>query len=544
MKPTSPLLRVKQLSTRFRQGNTSTDAVKQVSFVVNPGETVALVGESGSGKSVTAHSILGLLPYPMANHPSGEIFFHDQQLLHLDAKKLKKIRGNKISMIFQEPLTALNPLHKVGQQIAEVISLHQGLRGQALQQRVIDLLTQVEIPLPADKANAYPHELSGGQRQRVMIAMAIANEPELLIADEPTTALDVTVQSQILDLLSTIQQRMGMAILLITHDLSVVRQIADRVLVMQQGELVEQQDTEQLFSLPQHPYTKMLLAAEPAGDAVTSMRTKESKPLLITKNLSVKFPIGKHWFYQKPKTFSAVREASLELYPGETLGVVGESGSGKSTLAMALLRLTASEGLIEFQQQPIHTYSQQQMQAVRKQIQVVFQDPFGSLSPRMSVADIISEGLRVHYQLTDEECDQRVVEVLNEVDLDPAIRHRYPHEFSGGQRQRIAIARAVILKPKLIILDEPTSALDRSVQIQVLELLKDLQRRRQLSYIFISHDLPVVRSISHRMLVMKGGDIVESGESQSIFENPQHPYTQQLLAAALPSAIHVKQQPS
>ena len=532
---TNALLEIKNLSTQFQQGDSVTDAVTDVSFSLNHGETVALVGESGSGKSVTAHSILGLLPYPMASHPTGDIFFNGKQLLNIGAKKLKSIRGHKISMIFQEPLTALNPLHKVGQQIAEITSLHQGLRGNALQQRVIDLLKQVEIPDPQAKANAYPHELSGGQRQRVMIAMAIANEPELLIADEPTTALDVTVQAQVLELLATIQKRMGMSILLITHDLSVVRQIASRVMVMQHGKLVEQAPTEQLFKSPQHPYTKMLLSAEPSGEAVPLTLAEQPSPLIEAEQLSVKFEVGKRWFYQQPNYFTAVKNAALTINPGETLGIVGESGSGKSTLALALLRLTPSEGRIVFNNTAIDSFDQAQMRSLRKDMQIVFQDPFGSLSPRMSIADIICEGLKVHQKLSEEERDQRVINVLKKVDLDPAIRHRYPHELSGGQRQRIAIARAVILEPKLIILDEPTSALDRSVQIQVLDLLKKLQQEHSLSYIFISHDLPVVRSISHRMLVMKSGEVVESGDSKAIFENPQHPYTQKLLAAALPS---------
>jgi len=528
---TAPLLDIQHLSTRFIQGDTTVDAVTDVSFTINKGETIALVGESGSGKSVTAHSILKLLPYPNASHPSGKILFEETDLLSANTKALRRVRGNRIAMIFQEPLTALNPLHSIGQQIGEVVSLHHGLSGRALHARVIELLDQVNMPTPELKSKAYPHELSGGQRQRVMIAMAIANEPDLLIADEPTTALDVTVQAQILKLLKEIQQRMGMAILLITHDLSLVHHVAERVLVMQQGQIVESSSTEDLFNNPQHEYTQRLLAAEPHGQPIAVTRSNE--PLLSASELTVKFPTGSKWFFQQQDYFTAVKNASMTIHAGETLGVVGESGSGKSTLAMALLRLIDSNGAITFNQHAISDFNQKQMRHLRKDMQVVFQDPFGSLSPRMSVADIISEGLKVHHQLTDVERDQRVINILKEVDLDPAIRFRYPHEFSGGQRQRIAIARAVVLEPKLIILDEPTSALDRSVQIQVLDLLKRLQQKHQLSYLFISHDLKVVRSISHQTMVMKDGQVVESGSTESIFNQPEHPYTQHLLEAAL-----------
>lgn len=526
------LLSIKNLSTQFVQGDKIVNAVNNVNFDIYPGETVALVGESGSGKSVTAHSILKLLPYPSARHPSGEVWFEQQQLLALKPNKLRAIRGHSIGMIFQEPLTALNPLHTVGQQIGEIISLHRGLQGRALQARIVELLEQVEMPNPQQKFKAYPHELSGGQRQRVMIAMAIANEPELLIADEPTTALDVTVQAQILALLNTIQQRMGMAILIITHDLNVVKNFADRVLVMQQGELVESNRTQSLFENPQHAYTQSLLAAEPSGDPV-KLSENNVPVLLSTDHLQVDFALPKKWFFQQADYFTAVAGASVSIKKGETLGVVGESGSGKSTLAMAILRLVHSSGAITFQQQRIDQFDQQQLRPLRKDLQIVFQDPFGSLSPRLCVADIISEGLSVHQQLSAEQREQQVIDVLTEVGLDPNIRYRYPHEFSGGQRQRIAIARAIILQPKLIILDEPTSALDRSVQVQVLDLLKFLQEKYQLSYLFISHDLQVVRSISHHTIVMKAGEIVESGSSEQLFKQPQHPYTQQLLAAAL-----------
>lgn len=531
------LLSVKNLSTRFVQGHNIVEAVRNISFEIHRGETVALVGESGSGKSVTAHSILRLLPYPNASHPSGEILFDDDDILQLKPPALRALRGNKISMVFQEPLTALNPLHKIGKQIAEIVSLHSGLKGESLKSRVIDLLHQVEMPLPESKADAYPHELSGGQRQRATIAMAIANEPDLLIADEPTTALDVTVQGQILKLLADIQQRTGMAILLITHDLAVVKRIADRVMVMKSGQLIETQFTKQLFNAPKEEYTKQLLAAEPDSAPVTIDNTVDRIDLLNTIKLTVKFPLNKQWFFQKSTFFQAVTDASLNLKQGETLGVVGESGSGKSTLAMALLRLLKSEGAINFDGQYIDQLNQQQMRPIRKHIQVVFQDPFSSLSPRMSIADIISEGIRIHEKLTHEEIDKKVIDILKEVDLSPEIRHRYPHELSGGQRQRIAIARTVVLEPKLIILDEPTSALDRSVQIQVLDLLKKLQKNHQLSYIFISHDLQIVRSISHNIIVMKDGDIVEQGSNEEIFHRPKTDYTKELLHAALDSGF-------
>jgi microcin C transport system ATP-binding protein len=525
------LLSVEQLSTVFQQGQQTIKAVADVSFSIQSGETLALVGESGSGKSVTAHSILRLLPYPKAQHPDGRILYAGQDLLQASQQQMRGIRGNAISMIFQEPLTALNPLQTVEKQIAEVLELHRGLRGNALRSQVIELLEQVNIDNPEQRLNSYPHQLSGGQRQRVMIAMAIANEPRLLIADEPTTALDVTVQAQILELLKSIQKRTGMSILLITHDLSIVKRYANRVAVMQHGKLVEQSDCETLFHSPQHAYTQQLLAAEPQGEPVT--RDQAAAPIIHSEQLTVRFPLAKSWLFAKRQYFTAVDKARISIRAGETLGVVGESGSGKSTLAMALLKLIESDGDIAFDGQRIEHFSVRQMRPLRQSIQVVFQDPFGSLSPRMSITDIISEGLKVHQQLDQQNCEKRVVEVMTEVGLDPDIRHRYPHEFSGGQRQRIAIARAVILKPKLIILDEPTSALDRSVQIQVLDLLKSLQEKYRLAYLFISHDLKVVRSISHQLIVMKQGEIVEQGSGQAIFESPQHPYTQQLLAAAL-----------
>lgn len=533
---TQVLLNIDSLCTYFKQGEQLIKAVDNVSLSIKRGETLALVGESGSGKSVTAHSILQLLPYPKAQHPHGSIHFDGHDMMTLNEKSLRAIRGNRISMIFQEPLTALNPLHKVGQQIAEVVKLHQPLSSKQIQQRVIELLDQVKIPDANNKANAYPHELSGGQRQRVMIAMAIANEPELLIADEPTTALDVTVQKEVLQLLADIQNRMGMAILLITHDLGVVRHTAHRVAVMRQGSIVETGACETLFSNPQHDYTRMLINSTPSGRAVAINQADSQEPnqvVLEASDLSVKFPIGDNWFFQKKNYFTAVKPTDVKLLAGQTLGIVGESGSGKSTLALALLKLLHAEGNIIFNGESLAGLSVKQMRPYRKNMQLVFQDPFGSLSPRMTVGNIISEGLCVHQSLSKQQTEQKVIEVLSEVGMDPEIRHRYPHEFSGGQRQRIAIARAIILEPKILILDEPTSALDRSIQIQILDLLKSLQQKRGLSYVFISHDLAVVRSISHQLLVMKSGQVVEQGDTDSIFESPQHSYTKRLLSAAL-----------
>ena len=530
-----PLLEISKLSTVFHQGENTFEAVSDFSLSVNAGETTALVGESGSGKSVTALSILQLLPYPTAQHTRGEVLFKGSNLLNCNQRQLRAIRGNDISMIFQEPLTALNPLQTVEKQIGEILELHQGLRGEKKRQRIIALLNQVKIKNPEQRLNDYPHQLSGGQRQRVMIAMAIANEPDLLIADEPTTALDVTVQKQILELLQEIQQRSGMSILLITHDLGIVKHYADQVSVMQNGKLVEQQSCQDLFTNPQHPYTRQLIQSEPSGEPVAIQNKTESddKPVITGKNITVKFPLPREGIFKKRDYFTAVNQVDISIKPGHTLGVVGESGSGKSTLAMALLKLCKSEGAIHFKEKEISGFSYQQMRPLRNSMQVVFQDPFGSLSPRMSVADIISEGLKVHQKLSDTQCEKRVSEVLEEVGLDPGIQHRYPHEFSGGQRQRIAIARAIILKPDLIILDEPTSALDRSVQIQVLDLLKALQQKYQLAYLFISHDLKVIRSISHEVIVMQQGKIVEQGNSPQLFEQPQQDYTRHLLSAAL-----------
>lgn len=528
-----PILTVASLSVEFSQGEKHFRAVDDVAFSLNKGETLALVGESGSGKSVTAHSILKLLPYPVARHPSGSILFEEQSLLPLDEKAMRGIRGNKISMIFQEPLTALNPLHTVGKQIGEIIALHHpDFSGKtALNERVVALLEKVKIRDPESKLNAYPHELSGGQRQRVMIAMAIANEPDLLIADEPTTALDVTVQAQIIDLLKDIQARMGMAILLITHDFNVVKRMADSIAVMKDGKIVEVGPRDQVLTAPSNEYTQMLLAAEPHGHPV--VLPDGGSPILSGSNITVDFQMGENWFFQKKHYFRALDGIDFELLQGETLGIVGESGSGKSTLAAAILQLTPSVGDIVFSGTAISKIAEKELRPMRKDMQMVFQDPFGSLSPRMSIAQIIGEGLNVHDRLSKDDIDKRIVDVLDEVDLDPAIRHRYPHEFSGGQRQRIAIARAIILKPKLIVLDEPTSALDRSVQGQVIELLKKLQHKYQLSYLFISHDLKVVRSISHKIIVMREGKIVESGSCESLFTSPKEKYTKELLQAAL-----------
>ena len=522
------LLNIKNLSVSF--DNDTTRVVHEISLSLNKGETLALVGESGSGKSVTAHSILGLLPYPLASHPTGEILYQNRDLLSTSEKQLGKLRGNQISMIFQEPLTALNPLHKVGKQIAEIIQTHQGLSGRELENKTIALLEQVKIPNPEQKALSYPHQLSGGQRQRVMIAMAIANQPDLLIADEPTTALDVTVQQEIIQLLLSLQQDLGMAILLISHDLNIVKHMANTISVMRAGKIIETQNSDDLFTKPIHDYTKELIAAEP--DGAPPAQPSQYQQLISTNALSVNFPLPKVWFFNEQQYFTAVKEATFNLAQGETLGIVGESGSGKSTLAMALLKLTPSQGEIIYKGDNLHHYNEKAFRPLRKNIQIVFQDPFGSLSPRLSITDIISEGLNVHTQLTKSEIEQRIIDVLQEVDLDPDIRHRYPHECSGGQRQRIAIARAIILEPEILILDEPTSALDRSIQIQVLDLLKELQRKRKLSYLFISHDLKVIRSISHRIIVMKDGEIIEQGDNTALFNNPQHPYTQKLLSAA------------
>ena len=523
------LIEIRDLAVEFSHGESRQRVVEGVSFDIRKGETLALVGESGSGKSVTAHSILRLLPYPLASHPAGQILFHGEDLLQADEKRMRAIRGNRIAMVFQEPMTSLNPLHTVGKQINEVLSIHKGLRGRAASARTLELLELVGIPNARERLRAYPHELSGGQRQRVMIAMALANEPELLIADEPTTALDVTVQLKILELLKDLQARLGMSLLLISHDLNLVRRVAHRACVMQRGRVVEQASCEQLFRAPQHPYTQELLAAEPSGGPVD---VEQRPPLLEVNDLRVWFPIKKGVMRRTVDHVKAVDGVSFSLPKGQTLGIVGESGSGKSTLGLAILRLIGSRGEIRFQGHELSSLSQRDVRPLRRQMQVVFQDPFGSLSPRMSVGQIIGEGLRIHRIGTAKEQEAAIIEALVEVGLDPDTRHRYPHEFSGGQRQRIAIARALVLKPALILLDEPTSALDRTVQRQVVELLRSLQQKYDLTYLFISHDLAVVRALSHQMMVVKQGQVVEQGVAGEIFAAPQHPYTQQLLESA------------
>ena len=502
-------------------------AVRNLSLDIQPGECLALVGESGSGKSVTANAILQLLP--AGTHTQGSIRYRGQELVGADSKTLRHLRGNRVAMIFQEPMTSLNPLHTVARQISETLLVHRGLAGPAAKARVLELLTLVGIANPAARLKAYPHQLSGGQRQRVMIAMALACEPELLIADEPTTALDVTVQRKILLLLKSLQQRLGMSLLLISHDLNLVRSIAQRVCVMRAGEIVEQARCETLFTAPQHPYSRLLLDAEPAGEALPR---DEREPVLQVRDMKVWYALGggllrKPWSHVK-----AVDGVSLEVQRGKTLGIVGESGSGKSTLGQAILRLIDAEGSIRFQGHDLHGLSQKQMRPWRRKMQVVFQDPYGSLSPRMSVAQIIAEGLEVHMDASARQCDDAVIQALREVGIDPATRHRYPHEFSGGQRQRIAIARALVLKPELILLDEPTSALDRTVQKQVVALLRELQERHGLTYLFISHDLAVVRALAHDIIVLKDGQVVERGPSHELFDAPQHPYTQELLIAS------------
>lgn len=523
------LLSIEDLSVEFISGENVQRAVNNINFSINKGETLALVGESGSGKSVTAHSILRLLPYPLARHPSGKIIYQGKDLLAAAPEYLRKVRGNRIAMIFQEPMSSLNPLHTIEKQINEILILHKGMNAKQASVRTLELLTLVEIPNPAQRMNSYPHELSGGQRQRVMIAMALANEPELLIADEPTTALDVTVQQTILELLSDLQERLGMSILLISHDLNLVRRVAHRVCVMRNGEIVEQAACAEIFSNPQHPYTQELLGAEPGG---TPVPHSPSETLLETRDLRVWFPIKKGIFQRTADYIKAVDGISFTLQRGQTLGIVGESGSGKSTLGLAILRLINSKGGIFYAGNAIDQLSQKEVRPLRRDIQVVFQDPFGSLSPRMSVSDIIGEGLHIHKMGNAQEQEQAIIAALQEVGLDPDTRHRYPHEFSGGQRQRIAIARALVLKPKLIVLDEPTSALDRTVQRQVVELLRNLQLKYNLTYVFISHDLAVVKALSHHLLVMRQGQVIEQGAAASVFAAPQQTYTQQLLAAA------------
>jgi microcin C transport system ATP-binding protein len=528
---TDPILSVRDLSVAFHQGGNTSVAVDHISFDIKRGETVALVGESGSGKSVSANSILKLLPYPSASHPSGEIVFNGKDLLKASDAELRHARGNDITMIFQEPMTSLNPLHSIERQIGEILELHQGLEGAARRTRILELLNQVGIREPEKRLSAYPHELSGGQRQRVMIAMALANRPELLIADEPTTALDVTVQAQILELLKTLKDEHGMSMLFITHDLGIVRKIADRVCVMTKGKIVETGPTAEIFANPQHAYTRHLLASEPKGNPPPS---DASKPIVMeASDMKVWFPIKAGFLRKVVDHVKAVDGIDLKLRAGQTLGVVGESGSGKTTLGLALTRLISSKGRIAFIGKDIDRYSFNEMRPLRNRMQIVFQDPYGSLSPRMSVADIIAEGLKIHERsLSDNERDACVAAALEEVGLDPATRWRYPHEFSGGQRQRIAIARAMVLKPQFVMLDEPTSALDMSVQAQVVDLLRDLQSKHDLAYLFISHDLKVVRALANEMIVMRMGKVVEQGPAERIFNAPSQDYTKALMAAA------------
>ncbi len=522
------LLQVRNLNVNFSQDGNVVRAVRGVSFDVNKGETVALVGESGSGKSVTALSTVSLLEGTA--EVSGSITYDGAEMIGAPEKELRRVRGNDVSFIFQEPMTSLNPLHTLETQLAESLLLHQGLRGDAAKERILELLHKVGIRDPETRLNSYPHQLSGGQRQRVMIAMALANGPELLVADEPTTALDVTIQAQILELLAELKRSEQMSLLFITHDLGIVRRIADRVCVMKDGEIVETGPTAEIFANPRHPYTQTLLAAEPTGrpDAVPPF----AKEVVLTKDLKIWFPIKAGFLRRTVGHVKAVNSATIDVRQGETLGIVGESGSGKTTLALAIMRLISSEGQIVFQNQELHDWTEARIRPLRKDMQIVFQDPFGSLSPRMTVGQIVAEGLGVHEVAGGHDPRKLVAGTLIEVGLTPDMMDRYPHEFSGGQRQRIAIARAMILRPKLLILDEPTSALDMTVQVQIVDLLRELQRKHSLAYLFISHDLKVVRALSHKVVVMKQGDVVEAGTNDEIFSNPQTEYTRTLMAAA------------
>lgn len=527
---TTSLLDIRHLSVAFRQGDALQTVVEDVSLSINAGETLALVGESGSGKSVTALSVLRLLPSPPAVYQQGDILFQGQSLLHADEPALRKVRGNDIAMIFQEPMTSLNPLHNIEKQLTEVLSLHRGLRGEAARAEVLASLDRVGIRQARSRLGDFPHQLSGGERQRVMIAMALLTRPKLLIADEPTTALDVTVQAQILRLLADLRREMGMALLFITHNLTIVRRLADNVAVMKDGRCVEVSPCQTLFSAPRHAYTRQLLAAEPGGSP--QPMAADAEALLKVSNLAVTFAIHQGWLRRAVAEKSVVKAVSFTLRRGESLGLVGESGSGKSTTALAVLRLLRSEGEIWFDHQPLHLFNRRQMLPVRRRIQVVFQDPNSALNPRMTVAQIVTEGLRVHHHYPAAEQQQRLIAALEEVGLDPHTRDRYPGEFSGGQRQRIAIARALILQPDLVILDEPTSSLDRSVQAQILSLLKNLQEKHQLTYLFISHDLQVIKAMCHQVIVLRQGEVVEQGDCRQIFTAPKAEYTRQLLQSS------------
>jgi microcin C transport system ATP-binding protein len=525
------LLSISELSAAFGRGEREVRAVDRVSFDIEKGETVALVGESGSGKSATALSVMRLLPYPAAWHPSGAITFKGRDLMQLRESEMRRVRGKDITIVFQEPMTSLNPLHVIEKQIGEILALHGGLTGHAARARIVELLTQVGVREPESRLQSFPHQLSGGQRQRVMIAMALANEPDLLIADEPTTALDVTVQAQILALLKDLQARLGMAILFITHDLGIVRKIAERVCVMKEGKIVEQDTVARVFAEPKHAYTRELIAAEPKGDPAPL--NPQGDVMVRTDDLKVWFPIKRGLLRRVVGHIKAVDGVSIEVRRGETLGIVGESGSGKTTLGLAILRLISSDGPIVFMGNKLQGLKFKQMRPFRRDMQIVFQDPYGSLSPRMSIADIVEEGLPVHQpQLGPAEREARVVKALTEVGLDPETRFRYPHEFSGGQRQRIAVARAAVLEPTFVVLDEPTSALDMLIQAQIVDLLRELQQRKNLTYLFISHDLKVVAALASKLIVMRNGKVVEEGPASEIFARPRTAYTRALFSAA------------
>ena len=524
----STILEVRDLNVRFRQEGAVTHAVRDVSFHIAEGETVGLVGESGSGKSVTALSTVELLP--ASAEITGSILYEGTEMVGAPDAELRRVRGNDISFIFQEPMTSLNPLHTLDKQLGESLLIHQGLKGAEAEARILELLNEVGIVDPESRLKSYPHQLSGGQRQRVMIAMALANNPKLLVADEPTTALDVTIQAQILELLAQIQRDRGMSMLFISHDLGIVRKFADRVNVMKDGAIVEQGDTETIFAAPEHPYTQKLLSAESTGrpDPVPS----GAKMIAETEDLRIWFPIQRGLLKRTVGHVKAVNAATLSVRAGETVGIVGESGSGKTTLALAIMRLISSEGPVVFQGRNIQGLKSRDLRPLRAEMQIVFQDPYGSLSPRMTVEEIIAEGLTIHRVDPGRDRRELVAEIMQEVGLDPTTMYRYPHEFSGGQRQRIAIARAMILRPKLVVLDEPTSALDMTVQVQIVELLRNLQKKYGLAYLFISHDLKVVRALSHKVIVMKRGDVVEAGDASQVFEAPESEYTRALMAAA------------